>query len=344
MRVVVVGEANAGSRTPQRVKAMRELGHDVVHVATTPPGWSYESRAGMVERLRYRLRLPADSAGANAALLEAVGDGCDVLVLDNARAIRAVTLEAARRRGARRLVWYSEDDMMNPVHRSRWTEAAMGRFDLWVTTKSYNARPDEVPSLGVRRVLFVHNSYDRDLHAPFALAPGEAEAWGADVAFVGTWERPRADELLALAEAGLAVRVWGNGWSGLAGRHPLLRVEGRPAYGDDYRRVVAASRINLCFLRKGNRDLQTCRSMEIPAMGGFMLHERSAELATVFAADRETVYFSGAGELIATCRRWLADDPGRQRIAAAGRAKAEQGGHSHHARWDAILRTALEAA
>ncbi|EME69339.1 hypothetical protein H261_14025 [Paramagnetospirillum caucaseum] len=340
MRIVLVGEANEGSRTPQRLRALRDLGHEVTMVATTPPGWRYETKPGLLERLRYRLRLPADAAGANQALLTAA-QGAELVILDNARSIRPATLRTVRERAPGiRLVWYSEDDSMNPIHRTRWMEGAMALFDLWVTTKSFNADPGEVPSLGVRRVLVVDNSYCPHAHAPI----DPDGRFAAQVSFVGTHEAPRAADLLALAEAGIPVRVWGNGWGGLAGRSPNLRVENAPVYGDDYRRVVCSSSINLCFLRKGNRDRQTCRSLEIPAMGGFMAHEDSAEVARLLAPDREAAYFADTAELIGQCRRWLADDQGRRAVAEAGRLRVEADGHSHARRWAQILEEVIPAS
>lgn len=345
MKIVVVGETNPGSRTPQRLRALTQLGHQVAAVSTTPPGWTYETPPTLLTRVLHRLRLPADPAGANHGLVEAATRGCDLVLLEAAKMIRPATLRAVRRAAPDApLVWYSEDDTLNPAHRSRWLEGCIPLFDLWVTTKSFNAQPAEVPALGARRVLFVNNSFDPADHAPIAVDETERRIWGADVAFVGTYERPRAADLLALAEAGIAVRVWGNGWAGMAGIHPKLRIENRPVYGDDYRRVVASSAVNLCFLRKGNRDLQTCRSVEIPAMGGFMLHEASAEVEYMFAADREAVYFRSRDELIGQCRIWLADSAARQAVATAARHRAVAGGHSHADRWRMILGVASEEA
>lgn len=344
MKVVLVGEGNAGSRTPQRLRALIELGHDVTFIPTTPPGWTYETPPSPWTRLAYRLRLPLDPAGADRALAEHAG-GADLVILDNAKMIRPATLRAVRRVSPdARLIWYSEDDTMNPAHRSRRLEACVPLFDLWVTTKSFNADPAEVPSLGARRVLVVDNSFCPHAHAPLDLDPEERRTWGADIAFIGTYEAPRAGDLLALAGAGMKVRVWGNGWRSLRGADPNLSIEGRPVYGDDYRRTVSASAINLCFLRKGNRDLQTCRSIELPAMGAFMMHEAGPEMERLFAPDLEAVYFTSTADLIARCRRWLADPAGRAAIAAAARRRATEDGHSHHDRWRFILEQAMENA
>lgn len=338
LSIVLVGQTILGSRTPQRARAFAELGHRVRVVPINPDGATYEDRPSLVDRLRYRVRLPADPAEANARLRREADAGFDLAWIEAAPMIRADTLRAVRARlpGAA-LVWYSEDDMMNPVHRSRWLDRAMPRFDLWVTTKSFNARPEEVPALGARRVLFVDNSFDPHLHRPMTLTDEDRRAFGADVSFVGTFERPRAASLLALAQAGIAVRVWGNGWQSLTGADPRLTVESRPVYDDDYARVISASRINLGFLRKGNRDLQTCRTVEIPACGGFLLHERSVEAERLLAPDRDAAFFADDGELIAQCRRWLADEPARAATAAAGRARVVADGHAHADRLRAIL-------
>jgi spore maturation protein CgeB len=329
LSVVFVGEAMPGSRTPQRVRALRDLGHDVRFVSTSRPGQTFEDRPAVVDRVLYRLRRPRDAAGTNAALIAAAGRGCDLIWIENALALRAATLaEVKRLVPAAPLVWYCEDDMMNPRLGSVWIDRALPLFDLWVTTKSFNAAPEEMPARGVRRTLFVDNSYDPHIHRRMTLTAEDQRAFGADVAFIGTFERPRAASILALAQAGLAVRVWGNGWGG-APTHPNLRIEHQPVYDDDYARALNASRINLAFLRKANRDLQTCRTVEIPACSGFMLHEHSREAERMFAPDREAAFFGTDEEMVACCRRWLADESARRTVADAGYERVRSGHNTH---------------
>lgn len=343
MKIVMVGETNFGSRTPQRVRALERLGHDVKVVSTVPADWNYETPPSLATRIRHRLRIPADRALANAKLIEAAAHGADVVILDNAKAIAPHTLTRLRAmQPHHRLVWYSEDDMMNPAHRSRWVERSMPLFDLWVTTKSYNAAPHEIPAFGVGRIMVVDNSFDPIDHSPVPVSSQEQDEWGAPVGFVGTYEAPRADMIRTLAQHGVHVRIWGNGWQKALFNHPLIRVENVPVYGPQYQKVVASTAINLCFLRRGNRDRQTCRSVEIPAMGGFMAHEGSSEMAGILTPDQETVYFETAEDLLGVCRRWLADPEGRQKIADAGKMKIRRGGYSHDDRWRMILRATQE--
>ena len=340
MNILLVGETHRGSRTPQRAQALRDLGHTVTEISTSPAGRRSESRPGVLDRVLYRLRLPLDRRDAGAAMARAAGDH-DLLILDNARAVRPSMLRAARRAAPQApFVWFSEDDMLNRIHRTRWIERSVALFDLCVTTKSFNARPEEMPALGARRVLFVNNTYCPHQHFSVPGTTGDGGRWGAPISFVGTYEKPRAEAMLDLAQAGLPVRIWGNGWNRMRACHPNMKVENRPVYGEEYRWVVGSSAINLCFLRHGNRDRQTCRSIEIPAMGGFMMHEYSEEMAALIVPDREAVYFRDTAELIERCRSWSCN-AARQDVAAAGHRRVTQAGFSHAERWRFILEQAM---
>lgn len=305
------------------------MGLDFTVIDTAPPGRTYEDRPSLAARIRYRLRRPADETGANKALLAAAGSA-DVLWIENASTIKPSTLKAARNLPNRpRLIWYSEDDMMRPRNGSVWLDRAWPLFDLCVTTKSFNARPEELPAKGARHVLFVNNSYDPHIHKRVSVDAKTQSRLGADVSFVGTFEKPRADSLLYLARNGIDVRVWGNGWGRLSNIHPRLRVEDRPVYDDEYAQVVSASGINLAFLRRANRDVQTTRSIELPACGAFMLHEFSDEIAGLLTPEREAVYFRDDDELLAACRRWGRAPSERLAISGAGHDRILAAGLRH---------------
>jgi spore maturation protein CgeB len=335
-----VSETFPASRSVQRLAGLRSLGHRVLSIPVTPPGVDYETPPAWSDRVRYRLRRPADRSGANAALLR-VGrdDPASIIWLDNAKTIRPRTLSLLAQSSPRpRFVWFSEDDMMNPLMGSVWLDRTLGLFDLWVTTKSFNAEPGELPAKGARKVLFVDNAFDPALHHPEPVGDEERHLLGADISFIGTFERPRAESLLALAHAGHTVRIWGNGWSAFRQAHANLRVEDRPVYGAEFRKTIGCSAINLGFLRKSNRDRQTCRSIEVPACGGFMLHEHTEEMTRIFAPDEAAAYFRDDRELIEACGRWLRDPAGRHRVAAAGHRRVHALGLDHASIMARVLR------
>ena len=309
---------------------MRDLGCILSCVPTVPAGNNYETPPTILQRIRYGLRFPADPANANQEILREVERGADILWLDAADMIRAATLRLARQINEKlALVWYCEDDMMNPRLRTRQLDATLGLFDLWVTTKSFNARPEELPSLGAKRVFFVNNSCDPVLHRPVEVSEEDRNEFGAPVSFIGSFEEPRAQSMLHLARQGVKVRVWGNGWSDWIGRHPNLKIENRPAYNDEFAKVVSASSINLCFLRHANRDLQTCRSIEVPACAGFMVHERNEEIAALYREEKEAAYFSSDDELADVCASWQKRDGQRNLVGEAARERTLELGLIH---------------
>ncbi len=330
--VVIVGQLFDASRTLQRAAAMQAMGCPLISIPITKPGQNYETRPSLVTRIRHRLRLPGDPAGANQAILSSLNDKVEILWLDAADMIRADTLRAAKQKHPDlSIVWYSEDDMMNPRLRTRWLEAAVPYIDLWVTTKSFNTAADEIPALGVQHMLFVNNSYDPLIHRPLAISQDDITRYGSPVSFIGTYEEPRAKSVLHLAQAGYEVRVWGNGWNGMKALHDKLKIEGRPAYNDEFAKVIAASDINLCFLRHANRDFQTCRSIEIPGCAGFMVHERNPEIEGLFRDGQEALYFSDDHELINICSAWLGKNDHRRRVAEAAKQRAEELSMDHRA-------------
>jgi spore maturation protein CgeB len=291
---------------------------------------------------RRRIGFPAERCNENRALLEAVGRvRPDIVFVEKGLTLWPQTLRAMRAGRPRViLVSYSQDDMMNPGNQSRYYVRGLAVYDVHFTTKVYNVA--ELRRLGAQRVEMTGNGFSPHVHRPIALSDQEVEAFGAEVSFVGGYESDRAGTLNILAENDIHVRVWGNNWGKFRNAHPLLRLERRPAYGDDYARVVCGSKILLGFLRKVNRDVETTRTVEIPAFGAFLLAERTEAQRALFEEGVEAEYFDDTGELIRKISHYLTNNLGRAAIGRAGRERCLRAGYSYDDRMAEILRICRE--
>ena len=90
LRILFAGEIVPGSRTLQRIAGLRSLGHHVVTVETNKPGATYEDRPSLGERVRCKLRIPADPNRANETLIANIGRlRFDLVWLERCVAVRA---------------------------------------------------------------------------------------------------------------------------------------------------------------------------------------------------------------------------------------------------------------
>jgi spore maturation protein CgeB len=345
LSIAFVGWLRPGQTSLQRMQALERLGHAVTGVDATPPPkpWALEIPHRVSAKL-FRLGLdafgPRDRNGENASVLRLFRDAkWDVLWADKGTTIEADTFAEARRLQPRcRIVGYSLDDMYARHNQSRPFLQSLPLYDVYFTTKSYGVR--ELQSLGARNVHFVGNAYDPATHRPTAVGADDRQRFGGRVGFIGDYEAERCRLMEFLAANGVPVRVWGPNWPS-KGVCEGLRVEQRSLWGDDYALATCAFDINLGFLRKINRDLQTTRSVEIPACGAFLLAERTDEHRALFEEGKEAEYFGSGDELLDKARYYLAHDGERKRIAAAGRERCVRSGYSNEARLSKMLETAL---
>jgi len=317
------------------MEALVELGHTVTAIDTRHP-----SQTGLrrwCARLANYLKRPLDLTGVNKAILARTAEAeFDLLWVDKTVVIRTQTLkEFARRQPGSKSVSYSLDDMLNPNNTSCYYKKCISVYDYHVTTKSYNV--DELLGLGAHRVVHVNNAYHAPVHRPHDLSAKERAEWGSGVGFIGTFERERATYIESLADAGINVVVRGDDRWNVLDRHPRIAHANNTAHGSLYAKCISATSINLGFLRKVNRDLQTTRTVEIPACGGFMLAERTHEQCSLFEEGVEAEYFGDPDELIQKCRYYLAHEAERTLIASRGRERCLRSGYSYHTQLEKIL-------
>ena len=329
LSILYVGALWAGSTSAQRKQALCDLGHHVLGIDTEPPPVRSVERQ-FLYRVQYRLlktglvpnyRGVPDRARANSQIVERIHDEqFNVLWLDKGLTISTATLVEVKRLFPQCMIaGYCCDDVLNPGNQSPQFLEHLPMYDAFFTTKSYNV--EELRALGCRHPLLTGNSYDPATHRPMAVSPVEREAYGGEVGFIGAWEAERAETLYYLATSGIRIRIWGGGWQRMRAEHERLLIEERQLWAEQYTKAICSFDICLGFLNKKNRDLQTSRSIEIPACQAFLLAERTSEHSALFEEGIEAEFFGSNEELLRKIKYYLAHPVERLRIAASGRER-----------------------
>lgn len=359
-RVLFIGYTKRGQTSGMRAASLARLGMEVRSV----DAGSIWSAASYLQRVTEQQRGKGRAIDAfNATVRNAIGEWKpDVIWAEKQEHLDPQILADARARGIRS-IHYNPD----PYFTLAWKQtpaasAGLRLYDMVVVTKAYEL--ERYRAHGVRMVTYSPLGFDILHHSP----PRETPPLEQDVAFVGGWE-PRREELLSAAwKTTPRIAVWGYGWR-IAQRtrldplralrlgrltpgkrlywgapRPSLRGlirQGESAsgeiYAERYVHAVAASRIALGLLREVCPDQHTTRTFEIPAMGGFLLADRSDEHLEFFTEGKEAEYFSGVDELVDKIGFYSRHDAMRARIAARGRERALSSGYSYDERLRAVL-------
>jgi spore maturation protein CgeB len=329
-RILYTGRLNAWTTTEARVRALAELGHTVVPLDALP-----HLRRGprLLAKAQLHLLAGPNIAAYNRALREAAArERPDLVWVDSGMFVQPKTLRRIREGTGAFLLHYHSDDIEHGRRWYRLYRAGLAFYDLHVTTNEHN-----IPLLcemGAPKVVRGEFGYDPALHRPVKLAEADQARYGSDLTFIGHWEPTTEAFILALREAGFRVQVWGGGW--YQARDRRLRAT-TAIYGEEYVKALAAAKICLCFLSKWNRNLSAGRTFEIPAIGRFLLAERTKDHKGYYIEGQEAEFFEGQDELLTNARVYMANAERREEIARAGHARCLASGYSHKDRVQQIL-------
>jgi spore maturation protein CgeB len=317
-----------------RANAYRRLGHEVTHL--TPRDMLPASP--WIDRIIWRLGGAFVAPWVGRALRRALkGKTFDLCHVDNGECITPAIVALLRRRCGC-VINYNIDDPFGrrDWHRFSAYRAAVPHYDMVVVIRELNV--PEAQQLGASRVLCVHRSADEVSHAPVAMTPADLSAWSCEVLFLGTWMPERGPFLAELLRLGVPLTIRGARWQH-APEWPQLAAayKGGPVFGTDYAKAIQGARINLGLLSKGNRDLHTTRSLEIPALGAMLCAERTSEHEAMYIDGAEAVFWSSTEECAQACRKLLADEPRRATIASAGHRRIHANGHFNEPTLQSIL-------
>lgn len=252
--------------------------------------------------------------------------GFDIIWVDSGELLGPKILQLLQSFG-KPLILYNIDDPTGRRDGNRFRSLikALPYYDLVVVVRKETQ--SEVRKLGAKQVLLVLRSYDEVYHHPLPENEVIEERFRSEIAFVGTWMRNehRDKFLMALVNAELPIAIWGARWE-KSKAWPLLKsyYRGNSLGGKDYVAAIQGAKISIGMLSKGNRDLHTTRSMEIPYIGGLLCAERTVEHLSLFVDGAEAVFWDNEKECIEVCRKLLANEPEREKIRLAGMARVRR--------------------
>ena len=322
MKILYLGDDNPHFTSAHRADALRRLGHEVQVInprAALP-------RSPLVGGISTRLGFWPFVPWVNAAVRRQIAGGkFDLAWIDSGAELSPGLHRVLRARGMRTLN-YNVDDPFGIRDGHKWDlyRRAVRQHDLTVVVRRENVA--EARAAGARKILHVFRSYDPVAHAPRQLSEDEKRRWASDVVFVGSWMPERGPFMVRLLERGVPLAIWGNEWE-KAPEYPQLRpvIRGAAIYGADYVKAIQCARIALGLVSKGNRDLHTTRSAEVPFIGGAVFcAERTAEHEAMYQDGAEALFWASPEECAGRCLAALADPAGLARLAAHGRRRLLQ--------------------
>jgi spore maturation protein CgeB len=251
----------------------------------------------------------------------------DLVYVDGGELIGpSLVLDLQRRFGP--VINYNIDDPFSPRDGRRWRLylRAVPLYDLVVVVRNSNV--SEAFSAGAREVLRVHMSADEVAHSPRRISEQDQRKWASEVLFAGTWMPERGPFMARLIDLGIPLSIYGCRWQ-KAPEWSVLRSfwRGPGLYEDnEYARAIQCAKVNLGLLSKGNRDLSTTRSFEIPCLGAVLCAERTSEHSQLYKENKEAVFWSDPEECAWRCTELLKEEELRKSIGICARGRCLQNG------------------
>ena len=327
MRILYIGNEATSTTSFHRASALKRLGH---YVDIRNPELAVEKQLNnpITGRIHYRTGYRFIQNKINKWLSFVLNDTVlpDLIWVDGGEFMGTKSLELLKSLEVP-VVLYNVDDPTGKRDGNRFKSLlkALPLYDMVVVVRKETA--EECRKLGALNTVLVSRSYDEEAHKPYNDPKDVPSEFRSGIAFIGTWMRheKRDEFLLKLIDKGLPVSIWGDRWQKSPHWNRLkIFYQGGSLSGRDYVAAIQGAKICIGMLSKGNRDLHTTRSLEIPYIGGLLCAERTSEHQEMYKENEEAVFWSDAEECAKVCKELLNNSEKREKIRQAGMQRVKE--------------------
>jgi len=197
---------------------------------------------------------------------------------------------------------YFNDDPFskkNPIGLYWRFRKALNLFDIHFVYRKINI--PEFKNAGAKNIYHVPPMYD---NLDILTKKENSKNFIADAAFIGHWENDNRIKFLSkVMNSGLSLIVKGGLWERGTKGTPLDKLQPiKPVFGKEYNYIYSNVVAGICFFSKINRDTFTRRALEIVAIGGVLVCERTEEALSYFEDKKEALFFDTPDELVSNIK------------------------------------------
>jgi hypothetical protein len=329
-KLLIVGDSGPEHVGSHLLHAARELGLNVAFADSREA--SGNALAGRIS-WRFLGRRPAALGSFGRKVVRLCHDfRPETLLTTGFAPVAAESLERLGEIGVYKINFLT-DDPWNRRQRAPWFLRAVQQYDEVLSTRQANL--EDLKKLGCRGVRYVPFGFASHMHFPERLSAARKREMESDVIFAGGADCDRVPYIAALDKAGFRVGLYGGYWDRFPETRHLTHGLKPP---EIVREAVAAAKVALCLVRRANRDGVCMRTFEVPAMGGCMLVEKTAEHVELFGTEGQAVlYFDAIPEMTEKTRWLLEHDTERERLRSAAHELIARGNHTYRDRLNSIL-------
>lgn len=318
MKILVVCPAEEFASGNFCTKAFEALGHKTLIFDLEQK----ESSGGILSSRKKRL---------NAGLIDAVSEfRPDLLFVTKGLGILPETVSAIRKEGVVTVNWFPDDP-----HAFEESKKIAPFYDFYFTNDS--ALIPDYREAGQKNIHFLPFCCDPLVHKKVQLPEEEKKKYGAEISFVGQWNKPRQKLLETLADFDL--KVFGPGWGKRVKKgSPLYGKVFDPVYVAEVAKVYSASAVVLnihLWFGSFTHGVNVCL-FEAAGCAACQVCDFQEQIPELFLPEKEVVIFRSESELVQLVKRLTADKEKVSEIGANAQVRAYRD-HTYEKRMREVL-------